>query len=126
METPDEGEETILLEEAGHRISFLQAYAHRGRLLEDFALYDYMSIVMVKRKGKGAAAWGGVEFDSSWPFSKTWVQTLRRPGKRAIVCFDGYLSMNFAEDDECCHRRYVMPPMHPLWIVLHRKIEECS
>jgi hypothetical protein len=38
--------------EAGQRISFLQAYMHRGRLLEDLALYDYMSTVMLKRKRK--------------------------------------------------------------------------
>jgi hypothetical protein len=49
-------EETVLLEEAGQRISFLQAYMHRGRLLEDLALYDYMSIVMLKRKRKSVAA----------------------------------------------------------------------
>ncbi|KAJ2899375.1 hypothetical protein MKZ38_003082 [Zalerion maritima] len=106
VESPDGGgEETILLEEEGQRISFLQAYPHRGMILKDLSLYDYMSIVMLKRKGNGAAAWGEVEFDSVWSFSKTWVQTLRRPGKHVVVCLDGYLSMNFAEDDENYHRR---------------------
>jgi hypothetical protein len=101
-------EETVLLEDVGQRISFLQVYPHRGIPLEELSLYDYMSIVMLKWKRKGVAAWGEMEFDSSWPFSKTWVQVLRRPGKHAIVCFDGYLGMDFVEEDESYHRRYVM------------------
>ncbi|KAF2175488.1 hypothetical protein K469DRAFT_724119 [Zopfia rhizophila CBS 207.26] len=100
-----EREETILLEETGQRISFVRAYAHRGKLLKDLSLYNYMSIVMLKRKGNSSVAWREVEFDSAWPFSKTWVQTLRQPGKHAAVCLDGYLSMNFTKDDENYHRR---------------------
>jgi len=108
MERPEGGgDEMVLLEEAGQRIAFLQAYPHRGKLLQDLSLYDYVSIVTLKRKGNSHAAWGEVEFDSAWPFSKMWVQTLRRPGKQAAVCLDGYLSMKFAEDDENYHRRYV-------------------
>lgn len=106
-------EETVLLEEAGQKISFVQAYAYRGRLLEDVSLYDYMSIVMLKRKGKGAPARGEVEFENSWPASKTWVQILRRPGEHAVVCFDGYLGMDFAEEDESYYRRYVISATQP-------------
>lgn len=82
-------EETVFLEEAGQRISFLQAYPHRGRLLQGVALYDYMSIVKLKRKGKGKGAWGEIELDSGWPASQMWVQVLRKPGEHAVVCFDG-------------------------------------
>ena len=35
--------ETVLLEGAGQRISPIKAYANSGRLLEDLALYNYMS-----------------------------------------------------------------------------------
>jgi hypothetical protein len=86
----------------------LQAYAYRGRLLEGLALYDYMSVVKLKRKGQGVA-WGEVELDSSWPLSRSWVQMLRRPGQQATICFDGYLSMDFIEEDDSYHRRYVRP-----------------
>jgi hypothetical protein len=111
METIDEPvEEAVLLEEAGQRISFVQAYPHRGRLLQGLSLYDYMSIVKLKRKGKGAGAWGEVQFDSSWPLSQTWVQVLRRPGEHAVVCFDGYLSMDLGEEDEGYYKRYVWRP----------------
>ncbi len=107
-EQDEVAEETILLAETGQRITFIQAYPHRGSLLEDLCLYDYMSIVMLRRKGKGSAGRGEVQFESSWPLSKDWVQVLRRAGKQASVCLDGYLGMNFAEEDECYPRRYVM------------------
>jgi hypothetical protein len=65
-----------------------------------------MSIVMLKRKGErvGAGSRGEVGFESSWPSSKAWVQVLRPPGEHATVC---YLGMDFAEEDEHYHRRYV-------------------
>jgi len=101
------GEETVLLEEAGQKISFPQAYPYRGRFLQGLSLYDYMSLVKLKRKGKAAACQGDVEFDSTWPLSQTWVQALRDPGKHAMVCLDGYLSMDFNTDD-VHYRRYVL------------------
>jgi hypothetical protein len=106
----EHGDEAVLLEEAGQKVSFVQAYPHRGRLLQGLSLYDYMSLVKLKRKGKGVAARGEVQFDSAWPLSQMWVQVLRKPGKHAVVCLDGYLSMNFHEEEEqVYHRRYVHP-----------------
>ena len=64
-------------------------------------------MVKLKRKSKAEAIRGEVEFDSAWPLLQAWVQVLRYLGKYAIVCLDGYLSMNFTEDDELHHRRYV-------------------
>jgi len=32
-------------------------------------------------------------------FSAKWVQELRKPGKFAMVCLDGYLSMDFSEEE---------------------------
>lgn len=67
-----------------------------------------MSIVKLRRKDKNdAVGRGGVRLDSAWPLSRTWAQSLRRPGRHAIVCLDGYLSMNFGEEDEVYYRRYV-------------------
>ena len=101
------GDEIVLLEEAGQKISFLQAYPYHGRVLQELSLYDYMSVVKLKRKGKAAARRGEVEFDNTWPLSQTWVQALRDPGKNAIICLDGYLSMDFSKDDDMCYRRCV-------------------
>jgi len=103
----EEPDETVLLEEAGRRISFIQAYPHRGRFLQGLSFYDYMSVVKLKRKSKVVAARAEVEFDTAWPLSRTWVQVLRDSGKDAMVRLDGYLSMKFSEDEELCYRRYV-------------------
>ncbi|OCL03067.1 hypothetical protein AOQ84DRAFT_161856 [Glonium stellatum] len=100
-------DETVLLEESGQKVSLVQAYPRRGRLLQGLSLYDYMSVVKLKRKGGRKYARGQVEFDGSWPLSQKRVQVLRKPGKHAVVCLDGYLSMKFGEEDDACYRRYV-------------------
>jgi hypothetical protein len=102
----EQAAETVMLGEAGEKTSLLQAYPHRGRLLEGLTLYDYMSVVKLKRKGQGVAS-GELELDRSWPISKLWIQMSRRPKQQAAVCLDGYLAMDFAEEDDSYHRRYV-------------------
>ncbi|KAM4055575.1 PIF1-like helicase [Hirsutella rhossiliensis] len=85
-------DESILVEEAGQRICRVEAYRHRGDVLRGLCLYDYISLVRLKRNDtdKRPAAW----------------EVLRRPGKQAMVCLDGYLSKDFDEDDEgSCYRR---------------------
>ncbi|EXK76905.1 hypothetical protein FOQG_18367 [Fusarium oxysporum f. sp. raphani 54005] len=106
MEVADEPlEETVFLEEGGERISPVQAYPHRGKLLEGLSLYDYMSIVKLKRKGKGAGTRGEVQLDRSWHPSHIWVQALRKPGEHAVVCLDGYLSTDWSEVTEGYYKR---------------------
>ncbi|KAF2184535.1 hypothetical protein K469DRAFT_780863, partial [Zopfia rhizophila CBS 207.26] len=104
-ESEESANETVLLEETGQRISFVQAYSNRGKVLRILSLYEYMSIVKLKKKGGKRRAWGEMEFNGTWPLSKTWVQVLRKPGRQALVCLDGYLSMDFSEEDESCYRR---------------------
>jgi hypothetical protein len=106
-ESEESVDETVLLEETGQRISFVQAYPNRGKVLRVLSLYEYMSIVKLKKKGRKRRAWGEMEFEETWPLSKTWVQVLRKPGRQALVCLDGYLSMDFSEEDESCYRRCV-------------------
>lgn len=112
-------DESIVVEEAGHRLGHVEAYQHRGEHLRDLCLYDYVSIVRLKRRSgsnEGAAvAWGEVPFQDSWPPGKGWMQVLRRPGKQATVCLDGYLSKDFskAEEDEGCYGRYVREARSP-------------
>ncbi|KAM4064155.1 PIF1-like helicase [Hirsutella rhossiliensis] len=95
-------DESVVVEEAGERISFAEAYHHRGNVLRGLCLYDYVSLVRLQRVGKDgcSGAWGEVAFESGWVAGKDWVQVLRRPGKHAVVCLDGYLSKDFEEDDE--------------------------
>ncbi|KAG5778224.1 hypothetical protein H9Q73_008110 [Fusarium xylarioides] len=96
--------EMVLLGKAGQRISLLQAYPYRGQRLEGLALYDYMSVVKLKRKG-GCVRSGEVELDRAWPLSASWIQTLRHPNQLAAVCLDGYLGMDFTEEDDSYYRR---------------------
>ncbi|EEU34872.1 uncharacterized protein NECHADRAFT_102243 [Fusarium vanettenii 77-13-4] len=104
----DSVDESIVVEEAGERISYAEAYQHRGDVLRSLCLYDYVSLVRLKRVSKDeiAAAWGEVPFESEWESGRGWLQVLRRPGKHASVCLDGYLSKDFDQDDEeSCYRR---------------------
>lgn len=104
-------DESILVEEAGQRICRVEAYCHRGDTLRRLCLCDYVSLVMLKRidGNKRQVAWGEVPFESGWAPGRCWVQVLRRPGKQAIVCLDGYLSKDFDDDDDedSWHRRCV-------------------
>ncbi|KAM4060491.1 ATP-dependent DNA helicase PIF1 [Hirsutella rhossiliensis] len=95
-------DESILVEEAGQRICRVEAYRHRGDVLRGLCLYDYVSLVRLKRneRDEGPAGWGEVPFESGWAPGGRWAQVLRRPGKQATVCLDGYLSKDFDEDDE--------------------------
>lgn len=120
--------ERVILGEAGQRISLLQAYPHRGQLLENLALCDYMTVVKLKRKVSRITA-REVELDSAWPLSQSWIQELRSPNRQAAICFDGYLGMDFAEEDDSYYRRYVSPGINR-WIAAvqlaeqHTELEE--
>lgn len=103
-------DESVVVEESGERIGFAEAYHHRGDVLRALCLYDYVSLVKLQRVGNDGSSggWGEVPFESGWSPGKDWVQVLRRPGKHAVVCLDGYLSKDFEREEEAeCHRRYV-------------------
>ncbi|KAM4061353.1 PIF1-like helicase [Hirsutella rhossiliensis] len=79
-------DESVAVEEAGERISFAEAYHHRGHVLRGLCLYDYVSLVRLQRVGKDGCS-------GAW-------------GEHAVVCLDGHLSKDFEQDDEeQCHRR---------------------
>ncbi|PVH90314.1 hypothetical protein DM02DRAFT_496337, partial [Periconia macrospinosa] len=98
-------DEAVMLEQSGQRASFIQAYPHRGPVLAALSLYDYMSVIKLKRKYRGGGVREDLQFEETWPLSETWTQALRKQGERAVVCLDGYLCMDFNEEDEQCHRR---------------------
>ncbi|XP_044716530.1 AAA domain-containing protein [Hirsutella rhossiliensis] len=58
-------DESVAVEEAGERISFAEAYHHRGHVLRGLCLYDYVSLVRLQRVGKDgcSGAWGEVPFE---------------------------------------------------------------
>jgi hypothetical protein len=100
-------DEAVMLECLGQRVTFVQAYPHRGPMLAALPLYDYMSVVKLKRRRNSRSCPGEIAFEPAWPLSETWVQVLREKAGNALVCLDGYLSTDFMEDEERCYRRYV-------------------
>ncbi|KAM4066723.1 PIF1-like helicase [Hirsutella rhossiliensis] len=74
-------------------------------------------------------------FEDGWAPGRRWVQVLRRPGKHATVCLDGYLSKDFTYDDESCYRRAAVQhlalfvPWSPSWAkeqLLRRSAEDAK
>jgi hypothetical protein len=59
--TEDPIEQSVILEQTGQRITFVQAYPHRGAVLRKLSLYDYVSVVRLKRKRRGRGARGEVQ-----------------------------------------------------------------
>jgi hypothetical protein len=103
----DPMEEAVMLERSGRRISTVQAYQHRGPNLAALSLYDYMSVVKVKRRRSGSSSQGELGLGSVWPLSETWTQVLRKRGENALLCLDGHLSTDLGEEERRCYRRYV-------------------
>jgi len=73
-------DERVLLGEAGPKISLTQAYPYRGEILRGLSLYEYMSVVQLRRKSSDAPGRREAEFDSASPLSPRWTQLLRKPG----------------------------------------------
>jgi hypothetical protein len=90
----------VVLEHSGQRATFVQVYPYRSPCLAALPLYNYMSVVKIRRRRRGSSSRGVVEFDEAWPLSETWVQVLRKPGEHAAICLDGYLDMDFGDEDE--------------------------
>ena len=93
--------ESLYFHQRGLKLPYLEAYKHRGSVLEDVCLYDYLSFITLRKERSGRR-----QRASAIPFPATattcagWVQCLRLPGKTACPVFDGRLTDNFEEVDE--------------------------
>jgi hypothetical protein len=76
------------------RPSLVQALTYRGENLRALSLYEYMSEAEEQRCG------GADRVGQHLAVVTDVAQLLRRPGENAAICLDGYLSMNFNEDDD--------------------------
>ena len=54
----------ILVKKTGQKISFLYIYTYRSNLFKDLILYDYISVVILKKKRKAVVDYREVEFDN--------------------------------------------------------------
>jgi hypothetical protein len=99
--------ENIYFQADGLKLPYLEAYRHRGPILQDLCFYDYMAFVVLKKKG---VRWRGatpIPFPPTATVCEGWVQTLRLPGKAAVPVFDGRVADDFDERDENFVKRWV-------------------
>ncbi|XP_044714536.1 PIF1 protein [Hirsutella rhossiliensis] len=102
--TDDTLDESVVVEEEGLRIS-RRGVPAPGELLKGLCLYDYISIVRLKRIGNDEA--GRLGRCLSRMDGRRDDAGFRCSGGRAsaTACLDGYLSKDFTYDDESCYRR---------------------
>jgi len=107
MESLDDAQEdAVFLGVSGRKVTLLDAYPYRGKVLADVSLYEYASLVFIKKRRRGGRdRWGENSFDPVWESSAHLIQQLRQPGMSDVVCLDGYLALDFEEEMEGYHRR---------------------
>ncbi len=92
--------DNVYLQADGYKLPYIEAYKHRGPVLQDICFYEYLSFVALKKEN---ARWGG---SMPIPFLRTatvcsgWIQWLRAPDKTAIPVLDGHLTDDFDEQEE--------------------------
>lgn len=78
---------------------YIEAYHHRGEVLQTLCFYDYVSLVTLqKRIDSSSKELVKIEFERNWKPGRDWVQVLRPPGKYAVPCMNGFLDMDFDID----------------------------
>jgi len=92
--------DNVYFQADGFRLSYLEAYKHRGPILQDLCFYDYMSFVVLKKE---VSRWRGrtaIPFPAMATVCNGWVQCLRMTGKTAVPVFNGCIADEFDEQDE--------------------------
>ncbi|KAK8859546.1 hypothetical protein PGQ11_010280 [Apiospora arundinis] len=87
--------ENLYFFQDGIRLPYLQAYKHRGPVLEGLCLYKYLSFVILKKEGTGRRRTGAIPF----PTTAT-ICAGRAPGKAACPVLYGRLADRFDDPDE--------------------------
>ncbi|KAL6406058.1 hypothetical protein AUP68_10619 [Ilyonectria robusta] len=90
----------IYFQADGFKLPYLEAYKHRGPILQDLCFYDYMSFVVLKKEQSHWRGTTPIPFPPTATVCKGWVQCLRTPGKTAVPVFNGRLTDEFDEQDE--------------------------
>lgn len=97
------GPDTIGLGGNGYNLPRLDAYAHRGPLLEGLCLYEWLSIVNVRKLGRRQnSAW--MPFAAGLPGADSWVQELLRDARVPVIT--GYLDSVVSGTMDGYHQRY--------------------
>jgi hypothetical protein len=92
--------DNVYFQADGFKLPYLEAYKHRGPVLQDLCFYDYVSFIVLKKE---RSRWRGttpIPFPPTATVCKGWVQCLRKPGKTAVPVLDGRLTDELNEEDE--------------------------
>src|SRR5437016_5177619 len=84
----------------GFKLSYIDAFKHRGPILQDLCLYDYMSFIVLRKERSRCRGTTPIPFPPTITACTGWVQCLRNPGKTIVPVFDGRLTDEFDEKDE--------------------------
>ncbi|KAJ3455084.1 hypothetical protein MRS44_013684 [Fusarium solani] len=92
-------DERVLVGSNDKKLPYIEAYHHRGEVLQTLCFYDYVSLVKLqKRIDSSLKQLVKIEFERNWKPGRDWVQVLRPPGKYAVPCINGFLDMDFDID----------------------------
>ncbi|KNB04789.1 hypothetical protein FOXG_19407 [Fusarium oxysporum f. sp. lycopersici 4287] len=97
--------DNIYFQTDGFKLPYLEAYKHRGPILQELCFYDYMSFVVLKKERYHWRGTTPIPFPPTATVCKGWVQCLRTPGKMAVPVFDGRLTDEFDEEDARADRK---------------------
>ncbi|KNB04282.1 hypothetical protein FOXG_22453 [Fusarium oxysporum f. sp. lycopersici 4287] len=74
--------DNIYFQTDGFKLPYLEAYKHRGPILQELCFYDYMSFVVLKKERYHWRGTTPIPFPPTATVCKGWVQCLRTPVRR--------------------------------------------
>jgi hypothetical protein len=92
--------DNVYFQTSGFKLSYLEAYKHRGSILAHLCFYDYVSFVALKKERRHRRGPTSVPFPPTVTVCKGWIQCLRTPNRTAVPVFHGRLTDEFDEQDE--------------------------
>jgi hypothetical protein len=92
--------ENVYFQTSGFKLSYVEAYKHRGPIFAHLCFYDYVSFVVLKKKRDQRRGAKSIPFPPTATVCEGWVQSLRTAHKTAVPIFDGRLTDEFDEHDE--------------------------
>ena len=92
--------DNVYFQAEGFKLSYLEAYKHRGPIFARVCFYDYLSFVLVKKERHRRRNTTSIPFSPTATVCKGWAQSLRTPHKTAVPILDGRLTDEFDEQDE--------------------------
>jgi hypothetical protein len=99
--------ENVYFQASGFKLSYVEAYKHRGPVFAHLCFYEYLSFVVLKKERHHRTGARLIPFSPTATICEGWVQSLRMPHKKGVPLFDGRLTDEFDEHDEKYVKRYV-------------------